>query len=208
MRLRSLRLLVATALAMLGLALDHAPPAEACGNVTHEEIDAGVKNVKIAAAALEAEDLARAKRLASAAASVLSMADEKTHGPRADLDGVYRRALRIAALATSRLGTASAQEKRHALDLFEHGLLAAPGDPEPTLLADYAEVASRVDERMPQATMMLRSLATKDLIGSAHAYAALARMEKRAGDVEAEKRARDRCRTMTKKPALCGAPAA
>src|SRR5437667_201833 len=66
------------------------------------------------------------------------------------------------------------------------------------------EVDAGGPERAPQATMMLRSLATKDLIGSAHAYAALAHLEKQAGDTEAEKRARDKCRTMTKRPAICG----
>src|SRR5205823_5412782 len=106
-----LRLFAAATLSALALTLHHTPPAEACGNVTREEVDAGVKNVKLAAAALEAEDVARAKRIATDAANVIGQSDDMTHHARADLEGVYRRAVRIEALATSRLATASAQDQ-------------------------------------------------------------------------------------------------
>ncbi|MEQ9323763.1 MAG: hypothetical protein RIF41_31660 [Polyangiaceae bacterium] len=48
--------------------------------------------------------------------------------------------------------------------------------------ADYGEGLARVPERHAEARRVLSELAAKDLIGSAHAYAALAELRRQAGD--------------------------
>ena len=70
--------------------------------------------------------------------------------------------------------------------------------------ADHAEILSRIPAHAAAAATTLRTLRDKDLIGSAHAYAALAELEKRGGNAEAESAAREKCRIRTKVPAICG----
>lgn len=48
--------------------------------------------------------------------------------------------------------------------------------------ADYGEGLARVPERHAEARRVLSELSSKDLIGSAHAYAALADLRRQAGD--------------------------
>ncbi|HHH30104.1 MAG TPA: hypothetical protein ENK57_17415 [Polyangiaceae bacterium] len=48
--------------------------------------------------------------------------------------------------------------------------------------ADYGEALARVPERHVEARRVLSELAAKDLIGSAHAYAALAGLRRQAGE--------------------------
>jgi hypothetical protein len=190
-----------------------APRADACINVTQADLDESVRNLKIAESSLEANDLANAKRWVQAAITFLDDAkanidpkDGKVHSPGGSAIAppdprLYRRAARIRALLRARAPKPAATDREDAVKIFEKDVLGE--SPDPAALADYGEILSRVPERLAQATMILRALRDKDLIGSAFAYAALARIEKEAGNAEAERTARERCRTMAKKPAIC-----
>jgi hypothetical protein len=208
MRSTSLRALVLTTL-LFGVR-----PADACVNVTKADLDESVRNLKIADAALEADDLAKARKWLAPVLTFLSDAknaidpkDGMVHGPDRLVvpppePGLYRRAARIRALVRARDPKSSAADREAAMKIFEKEVLGA--SPNPAILADYAEVLSHVPARTAQATMVLRALRDKDLIGSSHAYAALAALEKESGDQAAEAAARDRCRTIAKKPTICG----
>lgn len=191
-----------------------ASDAHACFNVTRADVDANVKKVKSAQTALDAEDLATARTLAGQAIGFLQSVPHGLHpdGKLRDLGNkpvdppdpsLLRRAKRIDALAQSRAAKATAADRDEAVKRFETDVIEP--NPDPTVLADYAELLSRVTERKGQATMILRSLRDKDLLGSARAYAALAILEKAAGSADAEQAAREKCKTMTTKRAICDA---
>jgi hypothetical protein len=162
-----------------------APRANACENLTRAELEYHVKAVKRAESALEAGHHVKARRLAREA--VLFFEKAKSHvDPRdgrvhPNESGTFdppdpalrRRATRIDALAASR-ASKTAAERESAVKRFESEVLGT--SPDPTVLADYGEVLSRVPARAAQATTVLRALRDKDLIGSAHAYVALARL--------------------------------
>lgn len=198
-----------TAVAVTLLAADD---AAACFNVTQAEVDAVTKKVKAAEAALEKEDQTSAHKLAEEALHFLRSAKMATHPDgklRSPNDkpvdppdpGLLARAHRIDTLALSRAARTSAEDRVKAADRFEAEVLKGANDP--SLTADHAELLSRVPARVGQAAMMLRALRDKDLIGSAHAYLALAKLEKADGNAEAEKTARDRCRAAALKKAIC-----
>lgn len=201
-------------LAFTTLAMLCGRPADACINATKADMDQSVRNLKIADAALEVDDFVKARRwievvlvYLSDAKSLIDPKDGMVHLPDgttapAPDPGLIRRTARIRALIRSRDPKSTSTVREEAMTMFEKDVLGSA--PDPTVLADYAEILSRVPARSGQATMMLRALRDKDLIGSAHAYAALAELEKQAGDREAEGAAREKCRPMTKKPTICG----
>ena len=190
--------------------------AYACFNVTRADLDARVKKLKLAHTALEAGDNAKARKVAGEVATFLDNVEHNTHR---EADGklldpttkklidppdpsLLRRAVRIEALATTRLASTSDADKKASLERFEKVSLDKSG--EPTLMADYAEVLSHFEARHGAALMILRSLRDKDLIGSAEAYAALARLEAKGGAKDASDAALARCRNMTKREqAVC-----
>jgi hypothetical protein len=187
-------------------------PADACFNVTQAEVDAQTKKVKKAEGLLDGEDHGGAHRVATEAIHFLGTAKRAIHPDgklRSPEDkpvnppdpSLLQRAYRIDALAISRAPKGSQGDRDAAVKTFETEVLGAT--PDPSLLADYAEVLSRTPARTSQATMMLRALRDKDLIGSANAFLALAKLEKVAGNAEAEKAARDRCRSAATKKAIC-----
>ena len=172
----------------------------ACVNATQDALDENVRNVKIAAAAVDVDDFDKARKWLGPVLQYLADVkaatdpkDGKVHlpdggiGPTPD-PGFVRRVARVRALVRSRDPKSTQAVREEGLTMFEHEALGPA--PDPTVLADYAEVMSRVPARLGQATMMLRSLDAKDLIGSAHAYAALAAIEKQAGNIDAESAAR------------------
>lgn len=202
--------------ALIAFALLGARPAEACANATQEDLDKSVANLKIADAALELNELAKARLFVTPAITYLSDAkamtdpkDGKVHLPDGTIGptpepGLFRRVARIRALIRSRDPQSTSAVREEAVRMFEQGVIGTMADPSPSMIADYAEILSRVPARATQATMLLRTLDQKDLMGSAQAYAALAELEKQGGDRAAESAAREKCRTRTKKPAICG----
>lgn len=79
-----------------------------------------------------------------------------------------------------------------------------------SLQADLGEALSKSAGTQKEALDMLSKLAADDLIGSPHAYAALAKLQAAAGDAQKSADAIKRCEGMTSTPAICApkAPAA
>lgn len=184
-----------------------------CINATQEALDESVRNMKIAEGALEVDDYDKARKWLGPVIRYLSDVEESTDkkdGKVRSPDGkvqpaptpeFIRRVYRVRALVRSRDPKSDQAARDEGLAMFEKQALGPA--PDPTVLADYAEIMARVPARVGQATMMLRSLDSKDLMGSAHAYAALAAIEKAAGNADAEAAARAKCKTRAKLPATC-----
>jgi hypothetical protein len=73
---------------------------------------------------------------------------------------------------------------------------------DPVAQADLGEALAASPRTEEDARRLLADLASRDLIGSAHAYAALARLQAKSGDVGDAHAALERCTLMTKSPAV------
>lgn len=122
------------------------------------------------------------------------------------------RAMRIVALASVRsagaFGVMSGQgdaKKKSNLDWSVAVLrkLNAARAGDASLQADLGEALARSASTQKEALEILSKLATDDLIGSAHAYAALAKLQAEAGDATKSADAAQRCKGMTGTPAIC-----
>lgn len=78
----------------------------------------------------------------------------------------------------------------------------------PALETDLGEALSMVAEHKDEALAILSRLASKDLITSAHGFAALARLRDAAGDKGGSEEAARRCEAIAKKPGICRAGSA
>lgn len=80
---------------------------------------------------------------------------------------------------------------------------------DPTVQADLGEALSKLGHGQKEALEILQKLAEKDLMGSPHAYAALARLRTDKGDSAGAQAAIKRCEEMSKSPGVCkpGSPA-
>jgi Flp pilus assembly protein TadD len=76
---------------------------------------------------------------------------------------------------------------------------------DPTVQADLGEALSRTPTPAAQAEALtiLQGLAQRDLMGSPHAYAALARLRIERGDPTGAEAALKRCEEMSKTPGVC-----
>jgi hypothetical protein len=82
----------------------------------------------------------------------------------------------------------------------------ARGD-DPGARGDLGEALAALPKYNAEAATLLGELADRDLLGSAHAYASLARLRAGQGDTAQSRTALDRCTHMTKAPsAVCVAP--
>jgi hypothetical protein len=80
---------------------------------------------------------------------------------------------------------------------------------EPVALADLGEAMSALSKYESEGLTVLADLAGRDLLGSAHAYAALARLRASRGQSNESRTALDRCEKMTRSPGVvCNAPTA
>jgi hypothetical protein len=129
------------------------------------------------------------------------------------------RALRILSLAVVRgegtlrgvpgFSGASERERGANLDWAVSTLrsIDASRPNDPVTQADLAEALATQTQHQDESLAILSDLASRDLVGSAHAYAALARLRATRGDASASRAALDRCEVMTKSPAVvCRAP--
>jgi hypothetical protein len=78
---------------------------------------------------------------------------------------------------------------------------------DPVAQADLAEALAARSQHEEESLAILGDLASRDLLGSAHAYAALARLRATRGDAAGAREALARCELMTRSPAVvCRAP--
>jgi Flp pilus assembly protein TadD len=74
---------------------------------------------------------------------------------------------------------------------------------DPTVQADLGEALSKLAHGQAEALTILQGLAQKDLMGSPHAYAALAKLRTNTGDTSGAEAAIKRCEEMSKTPGVC-----
>jgi hypothetical protein len=77
---------------------------------------------------------------------------------------------------------------------------------DPTVQADLGEAMSKLPHEQSKALAILQRLAQKDLMGSPHAYAALARLRSEKGDMGGAEAAVKRCEEMSKVKGVCRPP--
>ena len=128
------------------------------------------------------------------------------------------RALRVFALAVVRSDGAVDEKKAHVatangiewttksnLDWAVQSLREIdqkrPNDP--TVQADLGEALSKTTAGQAESLKILQGLAQKDLMGSPHAYAALAKLRTQSGDSAGAEAAVKRCEEMSKTPGIC-----
>jgi Flp pilus assembly protein TadD len=76
---------------------------------------------------------------------------------------------------------------------------------DPTVQADLGEALSKTAAGQAEALKLLQGLAQRDLMGSPHAYAALAKLRTSSGDTAGAEAAIKRCEEMSKTPGVCKA---
>ena len=79
---------------------------------------------------------------------------------------------------------------------------------DPSLQADLGEALSKLPHGQAESMKILAALAQKDLMGSPHAYAALAKMKSEKGDLAGAEAAMKRCEEMSRNPRICKSPVA
>jgi hypothetical protein len=205
--------------ALLGAAAAAGPDAHACGYFNYREVrpaaQARPKPVPVAAndRVAAADQRLEEERLAEAGTEVVT-AFPTIRRTAVGASPLATRALRILSLAVVRgegtlrgvPGFAGAREAERNANLdWAVGTLrsidaARPNDP--VTQADLAEALAARTRHEDESLAILADLASRDLVGSAHAYAALARLRASKGETRASRDALVRCELMTRSPAV------
>jgi hypothetical protein len=210
--------------ALLGVATAAASDASACGYFNYREVrpaaQARPKPVPVAAndRVAAADQRLEEERLVEAGTEVATAFPSIRQTP-VGASPLETRALRILSLAVVRSegtlrgvpGFSGAGETDRSANLewaartLRSIDMARPNDP--VTQADLAEALAARTQHADESLAILADLARRDLVGSAHAYAALARLRASSGDTAASREALGRCELMTKSPAVvCRAP--
>jgi hypothetical protein len=209
-----------TAGAMLAVCAVAETDASACGFFNYRE----VRPVPVARVIPPQERIATAdarldeEKLAAAGAEVVA-AFPKVRGLIVGTSPLDTRAVRILSLALVRAdgslpgvwGFSSTAAKDRAANIaWAVGRLRgvdAERHDDPVARADFAEALAKSPGHEDEAFTILADLADRDLIGSAHAYAALAVLRAGRGDAAGTQRALAQCELMTRSPSsVCKAP--
>jgi len=209
--------------ALLGAAAAAGPDARACGYFDYREVRPAVhvpKPAPIAASVriANADQRLDEEHLTAAGAEVVT-AFPTIRRVAVGASPLETRALHILSLAVVRgegtlrgvtgfSGTAEAERATNlewAVSTLRSIDAARPNDP--VTQADLAEALAARNVHEDESLAILTDLAHRDLLGSAHAYAALARLRSSKGDAAATREALARCELMTRSPAVvCRAP--
>lgn len=104
-------------------------------------------------------------------------------------------------------GAARAANLAWSIETLRKLNVARPNDP--ALQAELGEALARTPSGQDEAFQIPGGLAASDLMGSAHGYAALARLRSAKGDAAGSADASERCRAMATAASICpAAPAA
>lgn len=206
---KGLALRIVLGLGLLAAAVPAAPSAaHACGDVFVPEIDHRIQGLATA------EHTLREGNTVAAAQSIVRMFPEiRSINP--GKDGMLGRAQRTLAIALVRTdgaidldvtwrGRTAEQKKKNlawAVTALERARQQKPNDP--SVETDLAEALAKIDDRRDEARRTLQSLADRDLVASPQGYAALARLQKEAGDDKARDLAVQRCTAMAKDASIC-----
>jgi hypothetical protein len=160
-------------------------PARACGNaVGSPEIDA----LSAANRALEREDFESARRLAA-----------RAEASPDSLPGQVEHARRIIALSHARDEEASTDARLRAIDILREIRRQEPRS-DVRSASDLGEALARLPSTAEEARSLLEPLARRDLLGSPHAYLALARV---AEDDATRSMALRRCAVIAEDEGMC-----
>lgn len=165
------------------------------------------------------QEIARAEKAVengqnAAATSAVLGSFPKVRAATAGANPLETRALRVFALAVVRSNGAVPKQAdwtpnanlEWAVQALREIDAKRPNDP--TVQADLGEALSKLPHGREESLKMLSALAQKDLMGSPHAYAALASLRRANGDLAGAEAAVKRCEEMSKTPAVCKQPAA
>jgi hypothetical protein len=207
-------LLVATSFACVGLS---GLPSQACLRAMEEPMP---KQQNVAMQIAQAEQALDDGQLGNAAGAVLRNFPA-IRAAKPGADPLQNRGLRIMALASARsdgalatgpaLVTTSAwrgaddAQKRANLEWSVATLRAmnALRKNDASLQADLGEALAKLPATQQESLQILTKLANEDLIGSPHAFAALARLRLAAGDATGSAEAVKKCEGMASSPAIC-----
>jgi|HubBroStandDraft_1064217.scaffolds.fasta_scaffold118788_2 hypothetical protein len=214
---------VGVLLGTFAAALSASPPAAACGGFYEAEYRAPkpkpvqVKPKPTTEEAISIAEPALQKEQPALAAAALADGFPKLRTSGIDTTRQETKALRAMALALARTdgslstpgpffaATAAAKSQNLQWSIATLRKLndARPNDP--ALQADLGEALAHSPGSQDEALRVLGALADKDIMGSAHAYAQLARLRAQKGDAAGSHEAAKRCQTMATVPAVCPA---
>jgi hypothetical protein len=114
-------------------------------------------------------------------------------------DAIGTRALRVLAVATVRTNASTPASLEWAVKALR--AIEAVRKNDPAVQADLGEALSKTANGKTEALAILAKLAARDLMGSPHAYAALAKLKQDKGDAAGAQAAMTKCREMSGKSA-------
>jgi hypothetical protein len=207
-------LAIAAALAPAALALTYASDASACGM--------SIRMDPTPQKPTPVQEIARAEKALEGGQNLVAAKAVLGNFPRvrvatAGANPLETRALRVFALAvvrsngtvnekTAGVGTQGTEWTPSAnIEWAVQSLreIDAKRPNDPTVQADLGEALSKLPHGQGEALTILQGLAQKDLMGSPHAYAALAKLRSDKGDSAGAEAAIKRCEEMSKSPGVC-----